>query len=59
MCASPSTCPAKDTGRNIRAGQLQDMLGIEEGIKRRKEKRQYTRRIIKSMPGGRIAREKG
>jgi hypothetical protein len=47
MCASPSTCPAKDAGRNIRAGQFQDMLGIEEGIKRRKEKRQYTRRIIK------------
>jgi len=32
---------------HIRAGQFQDMLGIEEGIKRRKEKRQYTRRIIK------------
>ncbi|MDD2353578.1 MAG: hypothetical protein PHX56_08520 [Atribacterota bacterium] len=30
-------CPAKDTGKNIRAGQFQDMLGIEEGIKRRKE----------------------
>jgi hypothetical protein len=58
MCASPSTCPAKDTGRNIRAGQFQDMLGIEEGIKKRKEKRQYTRRIIKAMPGGRIAEEK-
>jgi hypothetical protein len=38
ICASPSTCPAKDTGRNIRAGQFQDMLGIEEGIKRRKER---------------------
>jgi hypothetical protein len=34
------------------------MLGIEEGIKKRKEKRQYTRRIIKAMPGGRIAEEK-
>jgi hypothetical protein len=34
------------------------MLGIEEGIKRRKEKRQYTRRIIKAMTGGRIAEEK-
>ena len=35
-CASPSTCPAKDTGGNIRAGKFQDMLGIGEGIKRRK-----------------------
>jgi hypothetical protein len=39
MCASPSTCPAKDTGKNTRVGQFQDMLGIEEGIKRRKEKK--------------------
>ena len=37
LCASPSTCPAKDTGKNIYAGQFPDMLGIEEGIKRRKE----------------------
>ncbi|HKK83104.1 MAG TPA: hypothetical protein VJ958_02625 [Atribacterota bacterium] len=37
LCASPSTCPAKDTGKNIRAGQFQDMLGIEQG--KRKEKR--------------------
>jgi hypothetical protein len=34
------------------------MLGIDEGIKRRKEKRQYTRRIIKVMTAGRIAEEK-
>jgi len=34
------------------------MLGIEEGIKRRKEKRQYTRRIIKGMTAGRIAEDK-
>jgi hypothetical protein len=39
-CASPSTCPAKDTGKNIRAGQFHDMLGIEEGIKRRIKERQ-------------------
>jgi hypothetical protein len=38
LCASPSTCPAKDTGENIRAGQFQDMLGMEEGIRRRKER---------------------
>jgi hypothetical protein len=47
MCASPSTCPAWNRIKHTRAGQFQDMLGIEEGIKRRKEKRQYTRRIIK------------
>jgi hypothetical protein len=38
LCASPSTCPAKDTGGNIRAGQFPDMLGIEEGSKIRKER---------------------
>jgi hypothetical protein len=38
LCASPSTCLAKDTGENIRAGQFQDMLGIEEAIKRRRER---------------------
>jgi len=49
LCASPSTCPAKDTARNIRAGQFQDMLGIEEVLKEeKKERRQYTRQIIKS-----------
>jgi hypothetical protein len=32
MCASPSTCPAKDTG------QFQDMLGISEGSKIIKER---------------------
>jgi hypothetical protein len=58
MCASPSTCPAWNIPRHTRAGQFQDMLGIEEGIKRRKEKRQYTRRIIKAMTDGRIAEEK-
>jgi len=38
MCASPSTCPAWNIPRHTRAGQFQDMLGIEEGIKRRKER---------------------
>ena len=37
LCASPSTCPAKDTGGNIRAGQFQDMLGIGESSKRERE----------------------
>jgi len=32
------------------------MLGIEEGSKKSKEKRrQYTRQVQKSFPGGRIA----
>jgi len=35
--ASPSTCPAKDTGENIRAGQFQDMLGIGEGTRRERK----------------------
>jgi len=38
LCASPSTCPAENTGENIRAGQFQDMLGIGKGIRRRKER---------------------
>ena len=59
LCASPSTCPAKDTVRNIRAGQFQDMLGIEEGIKRIKEEnRQYTRQIIKYHDWRENCREK-
>jgi len=38
LCASPSTCPAKDKVKNIRAGQFQDMLGKEEGnIRERQE----------------------
>jgi len=37
LCASPSTCPAKDTGKNIRAGQFQDMLGNRAGEKKREE----------------------
>lgn len=60
LCASPSTCPAKDTGKNIRAGQFQDMLGIEEGIKRIKEREEAIHPPDQKMLGWREnCRKKG
>jgi len=50
LCASPSTCPAKDTEKNIRAGQFQDMLGIGEGIKRKKEREEAIHPPDHKMP---------
>lgn len=60
LCASPSTCPAEDTGKNIRAGQFKDMLGTGEGIKRRKEREEAIHPPGQKMPDWREnCRKKG